>query len=91
MRNLFINAIAVLLALLTAGLISQCKEGNTPSIIHEPDADNCAEYYKVETCGGDRHTFTIIEVDSCEYVFYVYAGHTSLAHHGNCKFCKMRE
>lgn len=38
--------------------------------------------------------FSVIEVDSCEYLYYTmergYAGFGFLAHKGNCKYCAER-
>ena len=43
---------------------------------------------------GNKNGFTIIKVDSCEYLYKEitagYAGYGFLAHKGNCRFCKER-
>jgi len=38
-------------------------------------------------------TFTIVEIDSCEYIYInrrPWSGEMALTHKGNCKYCKIR-
>ena len=37
---------------------------------------------------GDK--LKIIEVDSCEYLFYEVGHRMAITHKGNCKYCKAR-
>jgi len=64
--------------ILIAGL-SSCAEPN----LKEEQTD-----YIIDELGN---RFTIIEVDSCEYIYYRGDSRMGIAHKGNCKFCKERE
>lgn len=53
----------------------------------EPNVNSEKTNY-ILTNGGRR--VQIIEMDSCEYVFYNSAERAALAHKGNCKYCAIR-
>jgi len=54
---------------------------------NEPNVKEKNTNYKFDELGG---SVKIIEVDSCEYLFYVAAYRGALAHKGNCKYCEER-
>ena len=67
-----------LYTLLVAFLFCGCSEPN----VNEKTTD----YILSET--GQR--IKIIEVDNCEYLYYVGGHQMGLAHKGNCKYCDER-
>ena len=74
MKPTFILISALLLTILSCG----CREVNTP---------------KEDTGFVVRegaNPLTIVEVDSCEYLFGDWHNATVLTHKGNCKFCLER-
>ena len=54
---------------------------------NEPNVKEKSTDYILDELGG---TVKIIEVDSCEYLFYEGGHRMAIAHKGNCKYCKAR-
>lgn len=54
----------------------------------------CEDELNYAPISGKVNQFTIIVVDSCEYLYgreaAGYAGYGFIAHKGNCRFCKER-
>lgn len=48
---------------------------------------SCKDYAPVK---GQVNEFSIIEVDSCEYLYVTGAYKSGLAHKGNCRYCAER-
>ena len=68
----------LLYTLLVAFLFCGCNEPN----VKERSTD-----YTLDVFGGK---IKIIEVDSCEYLFYESGHRMAIAHKGNCKYCTER-
>ena len=70
----------LILSLLFSILCSCANETDNSKTKHKPTDKN----YKA--IGTDGKSYTVIVIDSCEYVTRFY----KLAHKGNCRFCKER-
>jgi hypothetical protein len=68
----------VLSIFLLSTILSSCEEVNTPK-------KNTRFVVK-----EGYHPLTLVEVDSCEYLFGEWGNATVLTHKGNCKFCLER-
>lgn len=75
MKQTFLLISALLLTILSCG----CREVNTP----RKDTG-------VKLLGEGFDPLTIVELDSCEYLFGDWGNRTVLTHKGNCKFCLER-
>ena len=78
MKKLITKPSYVLYTLLVAFLFCGCTESN----VKKDTTD-----YIMDDTGG---RLKIIEVDSCEYIFYEKGHRMMMAHKGNCKFCAER-
>lgn len=54
---------------------------------NEPNVKEKSTDYILDEHGG---RVKIIDVDSCEYIFYRGGHRMAIAHKGNCKYCKAR-
>lgn len=76
--SIYHRTFAFAYVLLVAVIFCGCGEGNIKK------EDSGLYFNKMGS------SFKIIELDSCEYFFYVRGNKMALAHKGNCKFCAER-
>ena len=53
----------------------------------DPNVKQTTTDYIINNSGAK---IQIIEIDSCEYLFYRSGHQAAMAHKGNCKYCKKR-
>lgn len=86
-NNLLTLAIAYLLvaAVISFGCNEQHKQKDDPSPVNNLDVQWFDKY-------GESHEqeFTVIQIDSCEYLLSQHTGSRMFSHKGNCKFCAAR-
>lgn len=77
---------AMFIMLCSVPFISSC-EINTKHQVELDQKKDETEYLDSPM----EHNYTIVTIDSCEYIMYRGYHETAITHHGNCKFCKARK
>jgi hypothetical protein len=86
--NLHSSAVLAAILLLAAVIIIGCQ--NNPDTRVFSKAKTFDVIWRTDTYGPSDEQFTIVEVDSCEYLIGQYDRSRFVTHKGNCKFCAAR-
>jgi len=77
----------IILSVLCLSMLVSCVD-NSYKVVENPKTYKIAW---VTASTNYNQTFTVIEIDSCEYIVGVYDRSRFLSHKGNCKFCLKRQ
>lgn len=79
-----------LFGFLSFGLLTSCQEPAKEKQ-HVNGAPKIDITWVDESGYTSEEQFTILTIDSCEYLFFGYDRSRSMTHKGNCKYCMARK
>lgn len=79
-----------IIPIIFATVFCGCSEPNEPVNKPVKPSRKIEVNWTLENGYEDSQTFTVIIVDSCEYLKSNYDRSRSITHKGNCRFCEQR-